>query len=307
MYDIDALELHYSNLCTHNCRICSKHHGNQNMPKFAVPGYTERIISQVKSAGLKIKAFQLGGDGDPFINPGFLKSLRQIRANLTSQRLCLYTNFEMITPDIANILVRERLIDEINVRFDTANPLVYNWHTYGNFSTVIENIRYFCSINDHADFWVIYFPVYKYEQIVRDKLNKAPTYFKNTPVKLVEEEREVRALFESMNPKKFNFRRSGCNLWAERSDCAPAKNISCHHVDGFGFDHQMLIYPNGDCGLCAYCDTQNELIYGNIFKSDLRELWKGKARKDMIEYVRSGKPLGAGSCINNNACRFYGC
>lgn len=307
-FDISALELHYSNNCTHNCRICSKHHGNSNMPNMSILGYTDRIIECLKSTNLKIENVQLGGDGDPLLNKNFLSDLQKLKSELPNQRTCLYSNFELFTPSVTDLILEHRLIDELNIRFDTLHPELYKWHTNGNLDNVMSNLRYFMNLNTSVDLCIIYFPMHKYPSLVREHLNKEPTYFVDPPIIPVEEESElIRHITDiSHHSDYLRFRRSGCNLWGERTDCE-SNDILCHHVDGFGFDSQMLIYPNGDCGLCAYCDTQNELIYGNIFKNTLDELWNGQAKKEMIDIVRSGLKSGKGSCVNNIACRFYNC
>jgi len=306
MTHIKTIELHFSNRCTGNCRICSKKHGGFHQ-SFADNKYVDKIIDDLKE--IKCDVLQTGGDGDAFLHPKYIDYLRKIKKAYPNQRVCLYTSMFSFTPERADIIVREKLLDEVNLRLDTIQPELYRWHTGFDFEVTMRNIRHFRKINDCIDFTVIYFPLYKYVEICRRELGKEPVYFKEDEVRhlLKNEEYETYGFIRSFGGQRdIMTRRSGVCLWAERINAKSDYSVSCKHlpeVEG-AFTWQCLVYPNGDVGLCAYDDGQDTFVYGNIFKEALADIWNSDRKKSLIDAIRAGAYTQF-PCNNRKCCYFY--
>jgi MoaA/NifB/PqqE/SkfB family radical SAM enzyme len=203
------------------------------------------------------------------------------------------------------------VINELWVRIDSLNAKIYHWSTGLILWGILDNIKYFASKNDYIKFGVIYFPLYKYEEYCLKYLNKKPTYFDVNRLKepLEDEWETVKEYFSSIPSKrKIEFMYSGICLWGEREDVTlPSNPVPCTRLpenDG-AFDNLVLIYPNGDVGLCAYDDYQDTFILGNILKDSLADIWNGEKRQQFISSIRNGKYLGKYPCSNPACCYFY--
>lgn len=308
---IEVLELHFSNKCTGNCVICSTAHGGDH-EILVTEEIIDKIIENLKPGifQIKTKVIQVGGDGDSFLNPIFLDSLRKIRKEVPNSYICLYSNFYSFTPEMTDIILRENLLDETQTRIDSLIPEHYKLSTGMDLQKVLENIKYFISQNDKMDFSAVYFPLVEYPKICKKVLNKRPLYFDQrglNKLNLVDEYKEFREYFLALPRKKdFMVRKSDICLWAERID-SKTKNSKCRQLpeNEGAFLWQCLIYPNGDVGLCCYDDGQDKFILGNILKDRLVEIWNSKKRWKLMHEIREGRFTGIYPCTNPDACRMY--
>lgn len=309
---IKVLELHFSNKCTGRCRICSKVHGGDN-PPFVTEEVIEAIIKNLEPGPdqIKTKVIQTGGDGDSFLNPLYLPSLREIKKRVPNAYTCLYSNFSLVLPYITDNIIRENLLDEIHVRIDSLDPEIYHWSTGLRLERTLSNIRYFMKKNRRIKFGIIYFPLYKYEEVCGKILNKYPLYFDHEietfRYRLKDEESKVRHFFGSLDGR-VEFMRSGICLWGEREFCEVPKNpVPCTRLpenDG-AFENLLLIYPNGKCGMCAYSDDQDTFILGNVLEEKLKDIWNSDKRQKFITRIRNNEFVGRYPCVNPAACYFY--
>lgn len=298
---IKTIELHFSNICTGDCVICSKSHGNKSNPK-AGNDYINAVIENLKR--IDFDQIQVGGDGDSFLSEQFIPGLRRLRKEFPDKVICLYSNCSRMVPPISDILVKEKLLHQLQVRVDTIDPDLYFQSTRLHFYKLEENLSYFLKINDFTQVTIIYFPLYKYEEHCRKYLNKQHgTYFKRINKTLLQDEySRVINYFLSMPCKdrsKLDYRLSGICLWGERTDIPYTPGV-CSQLNG-AFKNQTYIYPNGDIGLCPYDDGQDTFILGNIYKDNLAEVWESERRKQFIQYIEEGK-IDYYPCINAEAC-----
>ena len=330
---IEILELHFSNKCSGNCVICSKAHGNKNIP-FITEKIFDKILDNLdppdswapevwkwweKKQPIRTRVIQVGGDGDSFSSPLFIPSLRKLKKRLPGSYVCLFTNFSLFTPEKIDIILKEKLLNEVGTRIDSLNPDIFKLSTHLDLKKVLGNVKYFLSKNETINFGITYFPLYKYPEVCKKVLHKEPTYFKYKEISkglLVDEEQEIEKYFAEMpklNKEKFNNRNGGhinrgqMTLWAERTDCEPDLTAICRQLpenDG-AFLNQCLIYPNGDVGLCAFDDSQGSFILGNVLKDRLIDIWNSKKRWQLINDIRSHKLQGKYPCINPKACGIY--
>lgn len=313
---IDIIELHISNICNYRCKICAKDYGGINKP-FADWNYINKIIENLirkDDKRIECDMLQTGGCGEAALNPEYINYLREIKFRLPDQKICLYTNFSLWNGKKVEYIIKEKLLNQIQVRIDSFISKLYNYSTTGNIEKVKENIENFMKINDNIEFTLIYFPLYKYTQAVENKLGKKPAYFNEDTVKhlLKDEWQEICKWYDDcisriyIYPHLYKKRISGICYWAERKDCKPETKGNCRHLpENEGtFDKICQIYPNGDVGLCAYDSLQNTFIYGNIFNQPLFDIWDSQEKYEMIDGIRQERYYGQGCCINPKACEF---
>lgn len=298
---IRVIELHFSNRCTGDCVICSKAHGYDS-PEKATHEYIDAVIENLKR--IDFDQIQVGGDGDSFLNENFIPALRKLRKEFPTKTICLYSNCSRMAPPISDILIKEKLLHQLQVRVDTINPDLYFQSTRLHFYKLEENLSYFLKSNDFTQVTIIYFPLYKYEEHCYTYLNKQHgTHFKRINKSLLQDEySRVVNYFLSMpckNPEKLDYRLSGICLWGEREDIPYTPGV-CSQLNG-AFKNQTYIYPNGDIGLCPYDDGQDTFILGNIFKDKLDEVWESDRRRRFISYIEEGR-IKDYPCCNPEAC-----
>jgi radical SAM protein with 4Fe4S-binding SPASM domain len=301
MVRIPIIETHWSNKCTGDCVICSKAHGGDSQA-LAGHDYADALIENLRR--VDFDQIQVGGDGDSFLNEYFIPGLRKLRKAFPDKVICLYSNCSRMVPPISDILVKEKLLHQLQVRVDTINPDLYFQSTRLHFYKLEENLSYFLKINDFTQVTIIYFPLYKYEEHCKLYLNKQHgTHFKRINKTLLQDEyRRVVNYFLNMPRKDLNrldYRLSGICLWGERSDIPHTPGV-CTQLEA-AFKNQIYIYPNGNIGLCPYDDGQDTFILGNMYHDWIDEVWEGERRKKFIQYIREGK-MEEYPCINPVAC-----
>lgn len=311
---IHTIELHFSNKCTGDCICCSKAHGGSS-PQMVSAEVVDATIRNLQH--IEFNWLQLGGDGDSFLNPEFIPSLRKYRKAFPNVGLCLFSNGSMLTEDMSDVLITERLLDDIQTRIDSLNPDLYRQSTGLSLDKVLNNIQYFYLMNDFIRYHIIYFPLYAYKYLCKQMLNKdMPTHWHRIDESLLRDEAaEVKQFFytlprnEKMTEAQMNFRISPICLWGEREDIPPVFDKVCTQLpENKGcFRNQTYIYPNGNIGSCAYDDAQDTFILGNVLTSDtaLKEAWEGTKRQQFIDGVRSGRFFGTYPCTNPVACGMY--
>jgi len=296
---IPIIELHFSNKCTGNCVICSKAHGGDSSPLLDLETF-DYIVEGLTTVDFDV--IQVGGDGDSFLNPIFFDALQILREEFPDKTLTLFTNGYMLTKENSERIIGDKLLDNIETRIDSVNPVLFKQSTGLDFETVKNNLLYFMKINDFVRQHIIYFPLFLYKECVQTYLNKYPTHYAHINEAFLQNERM--AVFNTFNhansPNLFNFRVSEICLWGEREDVQPAEG-QCSQLNG-AFKNQIYIYPNGNIGLCPYDDGQNTFILGNVFDDSLDDVWTSDNRNNIIKDIKDGKYVGRYPCTNPVAC-----
>jgi hypothetical protein len=305
---IHTIELHYSNRCTGDCIVCSKAHGRNKEP-FCSYEVVDATVENLKD--IDFNWLQVGGDGDSFLNKEvFFYALRRFRKEFPDKGICLFSNASLLTPENTDILVGEKLLDDIQTRIDSLNPILYKQSTGLKLEKVLDNIKYFFVRNDFIRFHVIYFPLYGYKDFCQGLLGKRPTHWHRIDEALLRnEEQDMRTFFYSLPRNegmvnRLGFRVSQLCFWGEREDVTPRSAV-CTQLNA-AFVNQTYIYPDGDIGLCPYDDGQDTFVLGNILRGDkIKDIWDSDLRKQFIKDISEGKYCGTYPCTDPVACGMY--
>lgn len=302
---IETIELHLSNKCTANCVVCSKAHGGNNR-HFADVKVLWEVVRQVNKMGNE-PVIQFGGDGDAFMYPQFLSTLRMFKEESPGCHRCLYTNGYMLEGSIAERILFERLLDQIEIRIDSLDPEIYEKATGLELSHVLANIDYFERFNDHAAVCVLHLPLYRYRDLCKKVLGKEPTYWgRLQDVELKDEWEDIQRRFGGMDgPLGVRTRQTGISLWAERIDCEFSHYPCPRLPENWPGDmsRQIYVYPNGDIGFCGYDDAQCRFILGNVLEDKMVDVWKSqKATGFMMDVRNRSNGTHPYCCVNPKAC-----
>lgn len=305
------VESHHSNHCSANCVICSKHHGG-NGQHFSTPEVVNATIAQLQRLNWKGQ-IQLGGDGDSFLNPNFPDFAQAYKHGLPDSKTCLYTSAFSMTPNHSDWILSSGAIDEIQVRIDTLNPILYRQSTGLFLRKTLANLDYFIGHNRGVKLCLFYFPLYAYRGMCQKILGKPPAYFAGRIDEslLRDEWPEFQAWVESLDIHHtglISTRLSGICLWAERVNCefTPGPCNQLPENETGAWKRQIYICPDGRIMPCAYTDRQDEFILGNVLTDKLEDMWFGEKKKQFAEAVRNRTAENCPRhCLNPAACRTY--
>lgn len=301
MIHIPEVEMAFSNACTARCYICCPTHG-RHKPALMSQEVFDNALWHLQ--GIKFDILQTGGDGDSFLNPIYLDSLRLLRTTFSAVKIVLYSNFALLDPEVADLLTGERLIDELYTRIDTLDPYIFKLCTGLDQETVFLHIDYFIEINLSIRFQINYSNIKNYRRKCRGILNKDPVFWRPEFESIAENEySDIIARF-GKSGKKVNFSDIKQSLWAERTDPAIKIEPSLQCGRTYCFDSVCYIWTNGDVGICGYDDGQDTLVYGNILCRSIEDLWNSQERQQVIEKVKR-REIKNYPCINPKACLFY--
>jgi MoaA/NifB/PqqE/SkfB family radical SAM enzyme len=246
---------------------------------------------------------QTGGDGDAFLNPIYLDSLRRLRREFPKVRIDLYSNFALLTPDVADVLIEENIINRLYTRVDSVIDQAFAISTGLDMELVFSNIDYFLSKNKKIVFQINYSNIKGYRDNCRRVLGKEPYQWIEALDWVPSDEYEaVVRRFSNLGEVRFsNIKRT---LWAERNDPAikPELDMPCQRT--YCFHDVCYVWPTGNIGICGYDDGQDAMIVGNVLEESIASIWSGERRNKMIEHVTNRRIKGY-PCINPKACLFY--
>jgi hypothetical protein len=300
MTRIPEIELCFSNACTALCFICSRTHGGSSDPLMSRQVF-DAAIKHMHNIDFDI--LQTGGDGDAFLNPIYLDALRELRREFPKVQIVLYSNFALLTPNVADVLIGENLINRLYTRVDSVLPDAFAISTGLDMELVFSNIDYFLSKNKNIVFQINYSNIKGYRDNCRRVLGKDPyQWIEALDWSPANEYEAVVNRFSRLGSVKFsNIKRT---LWAERNDPAinPEPDMPCQRT--YCFNSVCYVWPTGNISICGYDDGQDAMIVGNVLEESIASIWNGERRKKMIEYV-TGRGIKGYPCINPKACLFY--
>lgn len=298
---LTEVEFNFSNLCTHDCFICSKYHGCGNV-SLMNPHVFYQLIEDLKD--IDFNMVQTSGNGDAFLNEHFLEYLSVIRKTFPKVRICFYSNFSIFDQEKSDRIINENLINRVYVRIDSLDPNIANRVTgRPTHGQVLKNIEYFMSKNSKIEFEIMYSNIPGYYKRCWEVLGKRPIHspFSDSEINVIPDEyAKIKKFFGN---KPF-YTRMGHSLWAERIQAKVDLETQCPKLGLF--ENIIWLHPNGLVGVCGYDDQQSVFIGGNAMAKSISEIWMSKERRDIINMIRD-KKYREYPCIDPKCCsmKFY--
>lgn len=310
---LKAINISLASICGADCLFCPNDKGEKNKIKIMPYEYAEKIINEISSASFRAKhrvgLIEVGENGDAFLNKDLIKILRLIKSKLPDMKVELYTNFQNFTKDKAETILREKLVDSFWCDMDAADARNYYDVKKLDLAVVKNNLKNFLDLRkklgSDATLGILVLTLNHYITTIHRKLGRYPAKLKdaglgNMPDDFLAVKKEYERLLDGKADKIV---RSGIVGWAERE----AHDINNKHYAEYRCPNlyrvvsEVFIAPDGSWYACCL-DSKNELVFGNVVKESIDEVYRGRKRKELISMLRKREFTKIGSPCKTIAC-----
>ena len=124
---LTSITLSLSTHCPASCIFCPSNRHEISTERNMSLETVKHIVDQVVSTELvnTVNKFEISENGDCLCNPNVLDILRYIRKSLPNVYISIFSNFALFDKRIAEILLSEKLIDNVITNIDSTNPELY--------------------------------------------------------------------------------------------------------------------------------------------------------------------------------------
>ncbi len=247
-----------------------------------------KIVKEIKELNAtkkhEISIIYIHEQGDPFLNPNIMEILELIKNVLPDINVVLFTNFQLITPERSEIILKKKLINTWYTNIDGYKQSYYKVKGI-NFDKVIANLRSFIKNRD------IYYPelsltvyaiTYKsYVKTIKKRLGFTPIKAKGSHLFLRDNYHRTAnyLLREVVNPNLDRVIRAGISGYAEREKIDIGKidytKYICPFIDTV--KHSAIIAPDGTWYACCL-DSKNEMKLGNVLETSIDDIYNSDKR-----------------------------
>ncbi len=309
LYEVN---LAVANVCNASCLYCPRSFV-QAKEKFMPPELVEKIMREVGSwqfqAHHPVVHSVLSENGEPFLHPQIIDLLKIVRGTTggTEQKMAItmFSNFSVLTEDIAEKVISQCLFDSIHVNIDGFTPESYQAVKGLDLSVVSRNLKNFIRIRERekSSIRVLVHVIshYTYTELAKKFFGVAPVKGNG---KEFPQDGPVTAEYwkEIINPALDATGEDSVMFWAERYNKAPKQgSFSCPNLGRVR--HVAYINPVGDVYACCF-DAGNDLVVGNVRESSLLEISASERRKELIRKLEQRKFDEVGfPCTRVDSCQ----
>lgn len=325
-----SINLSLSSACGADCIYCPSNRGKRIKQKIMPFEVVEKVFSEVASPEFKkrhdVVIVDVGENGDAFLNRDILRILRFIKSECPGIWTHVYTNFQNFTPDKAEAILGEKLIDSFGCNIDGSSPENYFSVKRVPLEKTMRNLRAFLRIRKElgstAALKVQVISLNRYIRTIRANFGFYPAKLKDERLKDIPNDflairRQLRSLLDTEPSLLSKILTNGKNhaadkigygkfimAWAEREKINPAEidysKYSCPFL--CAVKYSAYIAPDGTCYACCL-DSNNELVLGNVMEQSLDEIYSGRKRRELITLLEK-KEFGriGGPCRTVNCC-----
>ncbi|MEO5348180.1 MAG: SPASM domain-containing protein [Magnetococcus sp. YQC-3] len=274
----------------------------------------KKIIDEVSSDAFTEKyqmvKFVVGENGDSFINKNAIDILRYIKFKNSLYNIFCVSNFQNLTPEKSEIIVREKLVNSICLNIDGSTKSNYYAVKKLDLGLVMDiNLRAFLNFRDE---YSVDIPIHvsilsmnNYIQAVNKKFGRLPIQL--TDPDAVHMEDDTEATREMLRPwirPGDVVSRVNPMFWAER------KAVDTSILDYSKYRcpllkrvrNEVFVAPDGTWYACCF-DSNNELELGNVYETSIDEVACSAKRKELIRLLEEQKFAEVGyPCNTVNCC-----
>jgi hypothetical protein len=254
---------------------------------------------------------QVGENGDCFINNATIDILRYIKAMRPDILVHVHTDVQFFTREKIEIVMRERLLDSVVCNVDGASPSSFSAVKRLSRQHVERFIPEFVELRDKykatTRLGVLSLTMRHYVDAVRAHLGHDPIRISDKALLDLEDD------FDLVREKVSPLLRDGDLLqrtipmfWAERGSVDVGEldyeDYSCSQINRVC--NEAFIAPDGTWYACCL-DSNNELSFGNVYETSLREVEQSEGRQTFIRKLLNKEFSEiAGPCATVNCCQF---
>lgn len=285
------IKVEVSSLCNARCVYCAHSQigesgvwqGNMSMELL------EKIISDIKMFPRKPKLMEMYMFGEPLCNPNLAKMIKRVREENVVDRINFTTNGLLFTKDNIDEII-DAGVDVIRVSLQGLDAEAYkkncriniDFDAFINHLTYLYNHKKNCSIRMKiADLAIKDYP---------DGMEKFESMFGCIADSIFVE--TILPLYQQVDYSKVDSE-IGNNILNGREGIA---TNHIHRVCHRPF-YRMRVAANG-LVTSACCDTPNDIVYGDINKESLVNIWNGKKHMNFLRMQLQGKRFEHSSCKN---------
>lgn len=316
---LQSINLSVSSACGADCIYCPVETRGTRLKEKIMPfELVRKIVDEVASESFALKhsveRFEVGENGDAFLNKRFVTILRYIRTVLPNVKVELFTDFQYFTKDKADIFLRERLVNTYTCNIDGASPNDYFAVKRIPYERVKRNLLDFLDIRRSLD---VTAPLRMQILTADYYIKTVQQHFGADPVRLTGHEKRCVPHAESVDSIKATWRAAldmeqdhiapatSVFAWAERTQVDTSRlnyqNYTCPLLARV--KHEAFIAPDGTWYACCY-DSNYELALGNVRTESLGEIFSSQKRRQFLGMLeeRAFEKIG-GPCKTVNCCQ----
>ena len=309
---LKVINLSLSSICGADCIFCPADRGQRIKQKIMPFKYVEKIINELSSEEFKkhynIIKISTGENGDSFLNRDLVKILRLIKFKLPQIKIVFATNFQNFTEDKIEIILNEKLIDELSCDIDSFDKKVYYQIKKLDFYNTMSNLMDFLKIrkktNYHLPLNINIVPYNDYIRAIHYNLGVKPIKIKKY-IKTTENFSDIESILKKIINPTDKINRLGVRGWAEREQVKKVnyKKYVCKEIKRI--KNEAFIAPDGTWYACCW-DSNNELVLGNVMKQSINEIFYSEKRKRFIQMLENKEfeKIG-GPCKTVNCCQRF--
>jgi len=300
---IEGLNLSLSALCPASCVFCPTERGTRDAC-FMEPSLVVKLVEEASSPDFpwKVKQVQTGENGEASCSPFLLDNLRTIRKYLPRAKVNLTSNLYSLTQRQAESIMRERLLDSLQLNIDGHNAETYEAQKGISYKRVMGNLRMLLHERKthHPSFSVGINVLTLHDYCVRAKKRFGQTPM-NAPEEIPFSSHEL--VEKSLRKQKWmtddiHIRKSPSFFWAERGMDVDAVNDCCPQLPRIL--KEAFISPSGLWYPCCL-DSNQDQAYGSVKENTLQEIHDSEARQKFIQRLQAGEFEEIGYPCNRSA------
>jgi len=313
MMTLSGINFSLSTACSARCIFCPVHRGGKAPPHMSVD-VVRNIVEQVqREPSLQgVKHFQCGENGDAFLNPQALDCLRTIRRHVPDAEIGIFTNFQRLDPGIAEILLEERLIDQLSCNIDGHDEVHYRAVKKTGLERARINIEAFLKLRNarglKVPLHILSVNYNDYRLAIKRHFGFEPSNVKQPQSASISQDYKLICAqwIPKLNPQIDSIEPVRCFFsWAEREKAGQQpinyKRFTCPKLHRLRTE--AFIAPDGRWYACCF-DADCELLIGDTTQVPLIDLMHSPRRSEllrMLEAQRFGE-IG-GPCKTVNCCQ----
>ncbi|ACL22181.1 Radical SAM domain protein [Desulfitobacterium hafniense DCB-2] len=268
-----AVHMFTSYYCNFKCRYCIHSLDKEEQDKLRFKKQTmpmeifQKTVDDLQAFPSQVKAMIFAGHGEPLTHPAIADMISYAKLHNAAERVEIVSNGSLLTPSLSDKLIEAKL-DRLRISLQGLNEEDYLrvCGTKINFSEFVSYLEYFFRHKQHTDTFI---------KIIDIALNN-PTGSKqfHTIFDSICDTAAIEYLFPFID--QIDHKELSGELQNTKHGDGKAM-----HVDICAMPFYMLVVlPNGDVTGC--CAIQPPVIFGNVMKKTLLEIWNSEERNELL-------------------------